>query len=1113
MKKISTSIALFMFMVLVVNSTLVFAKTSRTVTISAVSGTVTVDKGSGSTVSGASGTKLAAGYTVATASGASCTLKFDDGSTSKMAASSKVKVDNASSGTLSVSVLSGSLSVDAAAQSSGNSVQVKGGNSALAVRGTLFVAEYNKHGQFIITMLEGAADLDGSPVTTRERMVVYDSGSQKEYDKEPLTLDSSLSLHTLNTLSEHKDELIEKGIFTADELEKLPELIEQKKEEEARQEAETVAPPDTEEVHYYVEEEQQGNSGGGGGSTPTLHTVTYHANGAVGSAPAAATIYSGTSFTAPTAPGLSIVGKQMAEWNTEADGSGRAYAIGSTIVMPARELNLYAIWEFIDYPVTYHANGGSGSVPVQSDLHMGDSFTAPAAPGLSFTGKQLTQWNTAANGSGTSYSVGSSITMPANGLDLYAIWEFVDYTVTYSANGGSGTVPTQTDQHYGDTFIAASGAALTAPSGKVFDGWNTAANGSGTAYATGSSVTMPAENLTLYAVWATSVASIGSVQYKSLADALLAAGSGDTIIIEANTEIPSGTTATLAAGATLSIPAGKTVTVNGTLTIVPSAIVSSAGALIINSGNSLNVDGTLSVQRVENTENGKITVSPTGVVNVVEGFVNNGLLDFQGTLTFDAGAWIDFTADGTLSSSNSLPSYLLDTSGTPVTDNDDIKGNVFTSASGGSSAQAGVLEYVADDGSRKYYTSLNDAVMDLGISNPIEIRVRESYAESSFSLNLDANWTYTISEGKTVDVLPSSSASNIFGDLILEEDATLSVNYRIWLGPEATLTLNDGSTLNSAVDIQESGVMQATNADFTGTITLGQASGTPTPGTLIFSGGTITIPTGNEIENKGIIELTDTDVVLGAEWGNYPNSTATLSGGSVTIQSGTGDLKNCGTMEITDTTVVVEGELRNGTGDVEPGTFIFNSGSLNDGSSGTVSNIEGSMSFNGGTVRFDRGIDMAPDMLDTTLYIAPGVDFSYIAASTFDFFDASGAVLNSADVPGYTYIPAGAIGGVVGQDGWLRIDNARMLRSLAAPIPAEPTTPESDPAENPAIEPGNEPAAEITQGNEPAGEQQAEPQVEPQVEPPTEPMPEPPANPADPQPPLPADPEEIGTPK
>jgi hypothetical protein len=77
----------------------------------------------------------------------------------------------------------------------------------------------------------------------------------------------------------------------------------------------------------------------------------------------------------------------------------------------------------------------------------------------------------------------------------------ITYTVTYNANGGMGTAPTESNKTQGETFTTAAAHSLTAPEGKRFKQWNTKNDGTGIAYMPGAQVTMPAENLTLYAIW------------------------------------------------------------------------------------------------------------------------------------------------------------------------------------------------------------------------------------------------------------------------------------------------------------------------------------------------------------------------------------------------------------------------------------------------------------------------------------------------------------------------------------------------------------------------------------------------------------------------------------
>ncbi|ACV61543.1 protein of unknown function DUF291 [Desulfofarcimen acetoxidans DSM 771] len=80
----------------------------------------------------------------------------------------------------------------------------------------------------------------------------------------------------------------------------------------------------------------------------------------------------------------------------------------------------------------------------------------------------------------------------------------VTYSVTYDANGGTGTAPTESVKTAGATFAAANNT-FTPPGGKKFKYWYTNPLGTGgTAYAKDTpdaTVTMPAHDLILYAVW------------------------------------------------------------------------------------------------------------------------------------------------------------------------------------------------------------------------------------------------------------------------------------------------------------------------------------------------------------------------------------------------------------------------------------------------------------------------------------------------------------------------------------------------------------------------------------------------------------------------------------
>ena len=98
-----------------------------------------------------------------------------------------------------------------------------------------------------------------------------------------------------------------------------------------------------------------------------------------------------------------------------------------------------------------------------------DSFTRA---GFTFTG-----WNTAANGSGTGYADAASlpvrnVTRPCSRSGRRSRHK----TVTFNGNGGSGSIANEVD----NVPTALTANSFSAP-GFTFAGWNTAANGSGTA--------------------------------------------------------------------------------------------------------------------------------------------------------------------------------------------------------------------------------------------------------------------------------------------------------------------------------------------------------------------------------------------------------------------------------------------------------------------------------------------------------------------------------------------------------------------------------------------------------------------------------------------------------
>ena len=180
-------------------------------------------------------------------------------------------------------------------------------------------------------------------------------------------------------------------------------------------------------------------------------------------------------------------------WNTKADGSGTAYADHGSITADSA-VTLYAQW-LQTLTVRFDGNGAtSGKMPVQTIYKGVEAKLATNAfrrDGMGFIG-----WNTKVDGSGFSYDDEDEF-MPLSSLTLYAQWFDETATVTFDANGGTGTMNPQT---VGTNVPSLLSYRTFYRAGHVFKGWNTKADGSGTAYADHGSITTVTD-ITLYAQW------------------------------------------------------------------------------------------------------------------------------------------------------------------------------------------------------------------------------------------------------------------------------------------------------------------------------------------------------------------------------------------------------------------------------------------------------------------------------------------------------------------------------------------------------------------------------------------------------------------------------------
>ena len=230
----------------------------------------------------------------------------------------------------------------------------------------------------------------------------------------------------------------------------------------------------------------------------TPNQVTFHENASLSDSVAA--LQSASTTTSLTLfsdlnPSFSNPGYLFSGWSTVAGGPGTDYSDGATYDFTLGSISLYAQWNPATYSINYAADGGTTSA-TSATFTTGDSSLA--LPNATQTGYTFDGWFTSAQGGSLVGMSGASFT-PTSSATLYAQWTVIPaFAVTFSANGGTGSV---------GSVSALSGASLSLPSpasisrpGYVFSGWNTVADGSGTAFDPSSTIILVGP-MTLYAQW------------------------------------------------------------------------------------------------------------------------------------------------------------------------------------------------------------------------------------------------------------------------------------------------------------------------------------------------------------------------------------------------------------------------------------------------------------------------------------------------------------------------------------------------------------------------------------------------------------------------------------
>ena len=209
--------------------------------------------------------------------------------------------------------------------------------------------------------------------------------------------------------------------------------------------------------------------------------------------------------------GWTIDGYTFAGWTTSPDGSGARYAPGASWTANGT-LTLYAQWTPGQASLTYDGNGATGG---KTDPQTGktDEKINVRDNGFTRDGYTFVTWNTQADCKGNAVKPNSEWTLRGSST-LYACWAGNAQTLTYHGNGATGGNTAAQSGKTGDELTTNANGFTR--DGYTFVRWDTAKDGSGTAYGEGKNgvsqyVMKPAGN-DLYAIWKANPATI---QYRN----------------------------------------------------------------------------------------------------------------------------------------------------------------------------------------------------------------------------------------------------------------------------------------------------------------------------------------------------------------------------------------------------------------------------------------------------------------------------------------------------------------------------------------------------------------------------------------------------------------------
>ena len=137
----------------------------------------------------------------------------------------------------------------------------------------------------------------------------------------------------------------------------------------------------------------------------------------------------------------------------------------TTFTMPASAVTVTATYKLIpQYTVSFDVNGGSGTM-VEQLVNEGATYNLPTCSFIAPANKEFKCWSV----NDVERAVGYEIIVNAN-TTVVAVWQFITYTVSFDANGGTNAMANQI-ANKGSEYVLPT-CTMTPPEGKEFKCWS-----------------------------------------------------------------------------------------------------------------------------------------------------------------------------------------------------------------------------------------------------------------------------------------------------------------------------------------------------------------------------------------------------------------------------------------------------------------------------------------------------------------------------------------------------------------------------------------------------------------------------------------------------------------